>query len=110
MAQKKGKELAEMFEIIADSDELRSSYEELKQLKIEKDDALIHTSSKTKTLRAEKKLAKEQKKEGERYNELLEEEANLRTRHLLWDLFHKEVEVRQGLQGGTDDNGKGWGF
>jgi len=97
MAQKKGKELAEMFEIISGSDELRASYDELKQAKADTDDGLIHASSKTKTLRAEKKVVKEQKKEGERYDELMEKEQEVKTRHLLWQLFNIESDVRESV-------------
>ena len=67
IASKSPKDLTELFEKIASTDELREQYDELEKGKDETEEAVSRIFAKRKTLASEKKMAKAQKDEADRH-------------------------------------------
>jgi structural maintenance of chromosome 1 len=90
---KSGTELTRMLELISGSDELREDYEETKKNKADAEENTIFNFQKRRGITAEKKQYKEQLKEAERFNKLKDQQAEIQTNHLLFQLFYLNKDI-----------------
>eukprot|EP00804_Cyclotella_cryptica_P030321 CCRYP_011865-RA/>CCRYP_011865-RA protein AED:0.05 eAED:0.05 QI:289/1/1/1/0.83/0.57/7/1563/908 len=95
MARKTPKQLVEMFENISGSAELKEVYDAALKAKEEAEQRTIFAFNKTKEHKSERRQLKEQKEEAERFHELLEQRATLKTNYFLWLLFHIHSDIQQ---------------
>lgn len=95
IARKSPKELVEMLEHISTSAELREAYDEALKVKEEAEAATVFAYNKQKGFKSERKLLRDQKKEAERFHEMLEKKSKLQTDMYLWQLFHIDFSMKE---------------
>lgn len=89
-------DLTKLLEQISGSCEYRDSYDDLKQKMEEALDSSAHAFNRKRGIAAEIKLYEDQKKEAEKFQELIVDRRNCVVQYLLWKLFHidqKAVEL-----------------
>eukprot|EP00053_Salpingoeca_punica_P018841 m.187119 g.187119 ORF g.187119 m.187119 type:complete len:1238 (-) comp17517_c0_seq1:164-3877(-) len=93
IAQKTPKQMTQLFETISGSEELREEFEKLKTEKEQAEEKHKFVQQKKKGFTAEKKQYQEQKQEADRFQQLLAEQAEIKSNHILWQLFHIEKDI-----------------
>uniref|UniRef100_A0A7S2SMC1 Structural maintenance of chromosomes protein n=1 Tax=Mucochytrium quahogii TaxID=96639 RepID=A0A7S2SMC1_9STRA len=98
IASKTPKELTKFFEDISSSGELLQEYDELKTKKDEAETDTIFTYQQKKGVIQEKKQAREQKDEADRFNQKLEQLEELKTEYFLLQLWQvtQDIDVHVG--------------
>ncbi|PRP86269.1 structural maintenance of chromosomes 1A [Planoprotostelium fungivorum] len=93
IASQTPKELTAMIETIAGSDELKASYDSYLNDKNQAEETTVYNFQRKKGISAEKKQYKEQKKEAEKYNTLVENRTKLERDQIMWQLYHIEKDL-----------------
>jgi len=94
-ARKTDKEIAQWFEEISQSAELKVDYEESFKNMQDADDAARFASNKQKGFREKKKQLKTQKEEAEKFDALVKNRSELHTELFLWQLFHTKTDMEE---------------
>ena len=95
VASKSPAELTKLLEQISGSDQLRTEYDDLMKKKDEAEENTILSIQKKKIYQTQRKEVKEQKDEADLYQERQEEIANLKTEHVLWQIWR----IKMGMEG-----------
>eukprot|EP01041_Mallomonas_annulata_P003724 gene3724-7400_t len=95
VASKSPQELTKLLEQICGSDQLRNEYEELLQKKSESEESTIFSIQKKKMYLTQKREIKEQKDEAEIFRQKKEELENLKTEHILRQIFRLKIGINQ---------------
>jgi structural maintenance of chromosome 1 len=104
VASKSPLELTKLLEQISGSDQLKNEYEELLKKKDEAEETTIFSMQKKKMYVTQKKEVKEQKDEAELFQQRQDELDNLKTEHVLWQIWRVKmaIEGHQGCVEGYD--------
>ena len=95
VASKSPAELTKLLEQISGSDQLRTEYDDLMKKKDEAEENTILSIQKKKIYLTQRKEVKEQKDEADLYQERQEAIANLKTEHVLWQIWR----IKMGMEG-----------
>ncbi|KAJ7329449.1 hypothetical protein JRQ81_015623 [Phrynocephalus forsythii] len=93
IAMKKPKERTQLFEQISNSEELAAEYVEKKKSMQKAEEDAQFSYNKKKNVAAERKRAKLEKEEAERYQMLLQELRDCKTQLQLFQLYHNEQKI-----------------
>jgi len=93
MARKSAKQLVSMLEDISGSAAYQQPYQQYERDLMEIDREVTLISSRTRGLKSERKMLKEQKEEAEKYRDKLKERQSLATEYVLWQLFHIHSDI-----------------
>ncbi|KAK2718729.1 structural maintenance of chromosomes protein 1A-like [Artemia franciscana] len=93
IAMKSPKERTALFEEISGSGALKEEYEKLKAEMLKAEEETQHTYQKKKGIAAERKEAKMEKEEADKYQRLTEELATKHVEYFLFRLYHTELEL-----------------
>jgi structural maintenance of chromosome 1 len=91
VASKSPAELTKLLEQISGADQLRGDYDELARKKEEAEENTIFSMQKKKMYVTQRKEVKEQKDEADLYQQRQEELADLRTQHVLWQIWRVKM-------------------
>merc|ERR1719491_686320 len=94
-ARKTDKEIAQWFEDISQSADLKTAYEESFTTMQDADAAARFASNKQKGFREKKKQLKTQKEEAERFDALVRNRSELHSEFFLWQLFHTKTDMEE---------------
>jgi len=94
-ARKTDKEIAQWFEEISQSAELKADYDEAFTVMQDADAAARFASNKQKGFREKKKELKTQKEEAEKFDALVRNRSELHTEFFLWQLFHTKKDMEE---------------
>uniref|UniRef100_A0A0D9XB24 Structural maintenance of chromosomes protein n=1 Tax=Leersia perrieri TaxID=77586 RepID=A0A0D9XB24_9ORYZ len=95
IASKNPKELTALLEQISGSDELRREYDDLEDQKTRAEEKSALVYQEKRTIMMERKQKKAQKEEAERHLNLQQELKQLKTEHLLWQLYTIEKDAEK---------------
>merc|ERR1711994_626877 len=95
IAMKNPKERTALFEEISGSGALKKEYERLKEDMIQAEENTQYTYQKKKTLGLERKEAKMEKEEAEKYKKLQDNLADRQVELQLFKLFHNERQIKE---------------
>ena len=95
IARKSPRDLVRMLEDISGSGALSEEYIRLQKELSEAELAVNHASGKTRGMKSERKMLKEQKEEAERYNRIRSDKASTLTEYFLWQLYHLHSEITE---------------
>jgi structural maintenance of chromosome 1 len=93
IASKSPKELTAFIEKISGSDEFKEEYEKCRVEMEKAEEDTLFTFNKKKTINAERKQYKEQKEEAERFHKLEGELAEMKKKHMLFQLYHIQRDI-----------------
>ena len=93
IASKSPKELTAFIEKISGSEEFKEEYERCRVETEKAEENTLFTFNKKKTINAERKQYKEQKEEAERYHKLQKDLAEMRKKHMLFQLYHIQRDI-----------------
>lgn len=103
IASKSPKELTAFIEKISGSDQYKDEYD-AKRAEMEKaEENTLFTFTKKKTINAERKQYKQQKEEADRYQELQNNLAEMKKKHMLFQLFHIDRDMKKQAEESEND-------
>lgn len=93
IAQKSPTEITALFETISGSEGLKEHYGELQEKAEQAEESFLDQFDKKRTVEKERRQLKEQKEEADKFEELREEQGEMKTEFYLWSLYHVEKDL-----------------